>query len=41
MYEVIMPKLGITMESGIIEKWHKKEGDERQRRKNSIILYQL
>lgn len=27
MYEVIMPKLGITMESGIIEKWHKKEGD--------------
>jgi len=22
-----MPKLGITMESGIIEKWHKKEGD--------------
>src|SRR3972149_10703924 len=27
MYEVIMPKLGITMESGRIEKWHKKEGD--------------
>src|SRR4030043_1515152 len=27
MHEVIMPKLGITMESGIIEKWHKKEGD--------------
>lgn len=28
MYEVIMPKLGLTMESGIIEEWHKKEGDE-------------
>jgi len=27
MFEVIMPKLGLTMESGIIEKWHKKEGD--------------
>src|SRR3972149_7857324 len=27
MYEVIMPKLGLTMESGRIEKWHKKEGD--------------
>lgn len=27
MYEVIMPKLGITMESGRIEKWHKNEGD--------------
>jgi len=27
MHEVIMPKLGITMESGRIEKWHKKEGD--------------
>ena len=28
MHEVIMPKLGITMESGRIEKWHKKEGDK-------------
>lgn len=28
MEEVIMPKLGLTMESGIIEKWHKKEGDK-------------
>jgi pyruvate dehydrogenase E2 component (dihydrolipoamide acetyltransferase) len=28
MYEVIMPKLGLTMESGKIEKWHKKEGDK-------------
>lgn len=28
MYEVIMPKLGLTMESGRIEKWHKKEGDK-------------
>jgi len=27
MFEVIMPKLGLTMESGTIEKWHKKEGD--------------
>ncbi len=27
MHEVIMPKLGLTMESGRIEKWHKKEGD--------------
>jgi pyruvate dehydrogenase E2 component (dihydrolipoamide acetyltransferase) len=28
MHEVIMPKLGLTMESGVIEKWHKKEGDK-------------
>ncbi len=28
MHEVIMPKLGLTMESGVIEKWHKKEGDQ-------------
>lgn len=28
MYEVIMPKLGLTMETGVIEKWHKKEGDK-------------
>lgn len=28
MDEVIMPKLGLTMESGKIEKWHKKEGDK-------------
>lgn len=28
MYEVIMPKLGLTMETGKIEKWHKKEGDK-------------
>jgi pyruvate dehydrogenase E2 component (dihydrolipoamide acetyltransferase) len=27
MHEVIMPKLGLTMETGRIEKWHKKEGD--------------
>lgn len=30
MHEVIMPKLGLTMESGVIEKWHKKEGDRVQ-----------
>jgi len=28
MFEVIMPKLGLTMETGTIEKWRKKEGDE-------------
>ncbi|MBN2072509.1 MAG: 2-oxo acid dehydrogenase subunit E2 [Actinobacteria bacterium] len=27
MHEVIMPKLGLTMETGKIEKWIKKEGD--------------
>ena len=27
MHEVIMPKLSLTMETGTIEKWHKKEGD--------------
>jgi len=28
MHGVIMPKLGLTMETGVIEKWNKKEGDE-------------
>jgi len=28
MHEVIMPKLGLTMESGKMEKWHKKVGDK-------------
>jgi pyruvate dehydrogenase E2 component (dihydrolipoamide acetyltransferase) len=27
MHEVIMPKLGMTMEKGVVEKWLKKEGD--------------
>jgi pyruvate/2-oxoglutarate dehydrogenase complex dihydrolipoamide acyltransferase (E2) component len=27
MQEVIMPKFGLTMKEGLIEKWHKKEGD--------------
>ncbi|MEI7616863.1 MAG: biotin/lipoyl-containing protein, partial [Actinomycetota bacterium] len=27
MFEVIMPKLGLTMETGKIERWIKKEGD--------------
>ena len=27
MHEVIMPKLGLDMEAGTIEKWHKKPGD--------------
>ena len=27
MQEVIMPRLGFTMTAGVIEKWHKKEGD--------------
>jgi len=31
MHDVIMPKLGLTMESGTIEKWHKKEGDKVQK----------
>ena len=26
--EVIMPKLGQTMEEGVIEKWLKQEGDQ-------------
>jgi pyruvate dehydrogenase E2 component (dihydrolipoamide acetyltransferase) len=29
--EVVMPKLGITMESGTIVKWYKKEGDKVER----------
>ncbi|MCL5069313.1 MAG: hypothetical protein M1308_00180 [Actinobacteria bacterium] len=28
MREVIMPKLGLTMGKGTIEKWHKKVGDK-------------
>ncbi|MBC7320786.1 hypothetical protein H5T89_09090, partial [bacterium] len=28
MYEVKMPKFGLTMEFGFIEKWFKKEGDK-------------
>lgn len=28
MYEVKMPKFGLTMESGFIEKWFKREGDK-------------
>ncbi|HBY57274.1 MAG TPA: 2-oxo acid dehydrogenase subunit E2 [Candidatus Atribacteria bacterium] len=28
MYEIKMPKFGLTMESGFIEKWFKKEGDK-------------
>ena len=28
MQEVIMPKLGLTMESGTIEKWFKQVGDK-------------
>lgn len=28
MHEVIMPKIGLTMETGTIEKWHKKEGEK-------------
>ena len=34
--EVIMPKLGQTMEEGIIEKWRKKEGDKIE--KGDILL---
>ncbi len=28
MFEVVMPKIGILMETGKIEKWLKKEGDK-------------
>jgi len=28
MYEVIMPKIGVLMETGKVEKWRKKEGDK-------------
>jgi len=28
MFKVIMPKLGVVMESGIMGQWHKKEGDK-------------
>ena len=38
MYEVIMPKMGETMETGIIEKWRKKEGDKVEK---GEILYDL
>jgi len=27
MYEIKMPRFGLTMESGFIEKWFKKEGE--------------
>ena len=38
MFEVIIPKLGLTMEAGTIEKWRKKEGDEV---KEGDILFDL
>jgi pyruvate dehydrogenase E2 component (dihydrolipoamide acetyltransferase) len=38
MYEVIMPKMGETMEAGTIEKWRKKEGDKVEK---GEILYDL
>ena len=38
MYEVLMPKMGETMETGTIEKWRKKEGD---RIEKGDILYDL
>jgi len=28
MYEIKMPRFGLTMESGFIEKWFKKEGEK-------------
>ena len=28
MPEIIMPKLGLTMDTGLIKKWLKKEGDK-------------
>ena len=38
MYKVVIPQLGFTMTSGIIEKWLKKEGDEV---KKGDILFEL
>jgi pyruvate dehydrogenase E2 component (dihydrolipoamide acetyltransferase) len=38
MYEVLMPKMGETMETGTIEKWRKKEGDKVEK---GDILYDL
>jgi pyruvate dehydrogenase E2 component (dihydrolipoamide acetyltransferase) len=38
MYEVILPKMGETMETGTIEKWLKKEGD---RVEKGDILYEM
>jgi len=38
MYEVLMPKMGETMEKGTIEKWRKKEGDKVEK---GEILYDL
>jgi pyruvate dehydrogenase E2 component (dihydrolipoamide acetyltransferase) len=38
MYEVILPKMGETMETGTIEKWLKKEGD---RVEKGEILYEM
>lgn len=36
MKEIIMPKVGLTMQSGIIERWLKKEGDYIE--KGDVIL---
>ena len=38
MYEVLMPKMGETMETGTIEKWRKQEGDKVEK---GDILYDL
>ncbi len=38
MYEVILPKMGETMETGTIEKWLKKEGDHVEK---GEILYEM
>jgi pyruvate dehydrogenase E2 component (dihydrolipoamide acetyltransferase) len=38
MYEVLMPKMGETMETGTIEKWRKKEGEKVEK---GDILYDL
>ena len=36
MYEIKMPKMGLTMEYGTIIRWHKKEGDRVE--KGEVIL---
>jgi pyruvate/2-oxoglutarate dehydrogenase complex dihydrolipoamide acyltransferase (E2) component len=38
MHKIIIPQLGFTMTSGIIEKWHKKVGDEV---KKGEVLFEL
>ena len=36
--EIIMPKLGLTMETGIVGQWYKSEGDQVQKGENLFEL---